>query len=226
LILSRSAEDQARLSSIADATFEKLNSMALSWKHVEKVAPMIDTMTVMARGDRLNAWNHRHSIVIKQNNISDLKSILRTWITKHSLMRSTIGFDRSEVDYYLIMKATDAWFQHQILDGEQIDRAEDLLTYKLNDFAWDFVSPAGPLFRATVLPIRESSDIGLVLHWHHAMFDGVILKRCYLVLSYLLNHQPSSISFHPFEHFSDSFYHYRQSPSAQEAVDFGYFLQT
>lgn len=219
-ILSRSASDQARLSSITDATSERLYSMGLSWKHVENVAPMTDTMTVMARGDRPNAWNHRHSIVIKQNNISDLKSILQTWMTKHSLMRSTVGSDKSDVDYYLIMAATDAWFKHQILDGEQIDRAEDLLTHKLNDSAWDFVSPAGPLLKATVLPIRDSSDIGLVLHWHHAIFDGLIIKRWYLELTHLLNYQPSPVSFHPFEHFSDSFYHYRQSPSAKEAVDF------
>jgi hypothetical protein len=219
-ILSGSAEDQARLLSIKDATFEQLRSMGLSWEHVENVAPITDTLTVMARGDRPNAWNHRHSIVIKQSSISDLKSILRTWTSRHSLMRSTIGSDKSDVDYYLIMEATDAWFQHQILDGDQIDRAEDILTYKLNDSAWDFVSPAGPIFKATILPIRNSLDIGLVLHWHHAMFDGLIIKRWYLELTYLLNYQPSPIAFHPFEHFADSFYHYRKSPFAQEAVEF------
>lgn len=219
-ILSRSGGDQSRLLSIKDATSEHLGSMELSWEHVEKVAPMTDIMTLMSRGARPNSWNHRHSIVIKQNNIPDLKFILRTWITKHPLMRSTVGSDGSDVDYYLIMAATDAWLQHQIFDGEEIDRSEDLMTYRLNDAAWDFVSPAGPLFKATILPIRDSSDIGLILHWHHAMFDGLIIKRWYLELTYLLNHKPSPICFHPFEHFSDAFYNYRQGPSAKEAVDF------
>jgi hypothetical protein len=50
-------------------------------------------------GDRPNARSHWHLIVIKQFNIPDIKSTMRTWITK----QSTIGPGRLDVDYYLSM---------------------------------------------------------------------------------------------------------------------------
>ncbi|KAJ5802192.1 Nonribosomal peptide synthetases (NRPS) [Penicillium pulvis] len=219
-ILQHSQAGQNRLASIKEHTTAQLTAMGVQWSDVEDVLPMTDSMTVMSRGARLNSYNHRHSLVVNSTNIPDLRRVLRTWLGRHPLLRSTVGTDGSEVDFHLIMSPTDAWFHNQLLDGEMIDRAEDLTTYRMNDREWDYVCPTGPMTKATLFPIRDSSDVGIVFHFHHAIFDGLILKRWYLDLEYLLSGQTSPLSFCPYQEFTGAFYLNRHGPSAEEGVDF------
>ncbi|KAJ6103316.1 Nonribosomal peptide synthetases (NRPS) [Penicillium sp. IBT 16267x] len=219
-ILEQSQAGQNRLASIKKHITAQLAAMGVQWSDVEDVLPMTDSMTVMARGARPNAYNHRHSAVVQSTTIPDLRRILQTWFGRHPLLRSTVGTDGSEVDFHLVMSPTDAWFHNQLLDGEMIDRAEELTTYRMNDRQWDYVSPTGPMTKATIFPIRDSSDIGIVFHFHHAIFDGLILKRWYLDLEYLLNGQTSPLNFCPYQDFSGVFYLNRHGPLAEEAVDF------
>ncbi|KAJ5637225.1 Nonribosomal peptide synthetases (NRPS) [Penicillium lividum] len=219
-ILEQSLAGQCRLLSIKEHTTAQLSMMGMQWDDVEDILPMTDSMTTMARGARPNAWNHRHSVVVKSINISELQMILRNWLTRHPLLRSTVACDESEVDFHIIMKPTEAWFRNQIFDGEMIHHAEELTTYKMNDRKWDYVSPTGPMAKATLFPIRDSSDIGIVFHFHHAIFDGLVLKRWYLDLEYLLDGETHPISFCHYKDFSAAFYLNRHGPSATEAVNF------
>ncbi|KAJ5936152.1 Nonribosomal peptide synthetases (NRPS) [Penicillium verhagenii] len=219
-ILESSQISQYRLPSIEAQSSAQLATMGMSWRDVEEVLPMTDSMTWMARGARPNAWNHRHSVVVKSMTGAELQPIIRQWLARHPLLRSTVASDGSEVDFHVVMAATETWFQNQILDGEVMDRAEDLMTYRLNDREWDFVSPKGPMAKATIFPIKNSSDIGVVFHFHHGIFDGLILNRWYLDLEYLLDGQVPPINFCPYRDFSGAFYLNRDNSYAQEAVDF------
>ncbi|KAM3072511.1 hypothetical protein ACMFMG_009309 [Clarireedia jacksonii] len=212
--------NENRIEAIKQCTSARLAPLGLSWDDVEDVVPMTDTMTLMSRGMRPNAWNHRHTIVIKSTTYLELKSILQTWVQRHPLMRTTTVSDGTDIDFYLVMKACDNWIQHQLIDGEEVESADCLLTYRLNDVEWDYVSPAGPLFKATILPLHRSSEIGLILHWHHAIFDGLIIKRWYAELIDLLNHESSALPFHPFRDFAETYYTRRHGELAQKGVEF------
>ncbi|KAJ5660331.1 Nonribosomal peptide synthetases (NRPS) [Penicillium longicatenatum] len=151
-ILEQSEAGQNRLASIKKHTTAQLAAMGVQWSDVEDVLPMTDSMTVMSRGARPNSYNHRHSVVVNSTTISDLRHILRTWLGRHPLLRSTVGTDGSEVDFHIVMSPTDSWSQNQLLDGEMIDRAEELVTYRMNDRAWDYILPMLESYFISIMP--------------------------------------------------------------------------
>jgi len=215
-LLSQMLGDESQVEQVKTKAVARLSSLGLGWEDVEDIIPMTDTMTMMTRGSRPNAWNHRHSIIIKSWVTSELKSILRIWMYNHPLMHSTTISDGSDIDYYMVLSSSDTWLRHQISEDDAIDHATDLLTYKL----YDYITPAGPLFKATILPIRDSSDIGVIFHWHHNIFDGLIITRWYAELESLLNRNHSPVPFHPFRDFAIAYYGHRRGEIAQKAVDF------
>ncbi|CAG7977034.1 unnamed protein product [Penicillium salamii] len=211
-------ENRQQVLRIKQAAMGRLDSMGLDWGDVEDVYPKNDIIGPMARGARPNSWNHRHSVIVRNCDQARITSALHTWATKHPLMRSITVSDEHN-DFYIIMPARQSWLCHQICHGGSIDNAEDTLTYRFNEPEWDHVAPPGPFFKVTILPINNTPDIGLIFHWHHVIFDGVIIRQWYRELGQIVKSQQPSTVFHPFQRYSVALNRRMRNVAAQHAID-------
>lgn len=211
-------DNRQQLLRIEQAATGRLQSMGFNWSDVEDVFPKNDIIGPMARGARPNSWNHRHSMIVRNCDEGRITSALSTWAEKHPLMRSITVSDEQD-DFYIIMPAHPSWLRHQIFHGGSIDKADDTLTYRFNEPEWDHVAPPGPFFKVTILPINGTPDIGLIFHWHHVIFDGVIIRQWYRELGQIVKSQQPSTVFHPFQRYSVALNRRMRNVAAQQAID-------
>ena len=211
-------ENRPQMLRIEQAAVGRLNSMGFNWGDVEDVFPKNDIIGPMARGARPNSWNHRHSMIIRNCDEARITSALSTWAEKHPLMRSITVMDEQS-DFYIIMPAHPSWLRHQIFHGGSIGKADDTLDYRFNEPDWDHVAPPGPFFKVTILPISGTPDVGLIFHWHHVIFDGVIIRQWYRELGQIVKSQQPSTVFHPFQRYSVALNRRMKNVAAQKAID-------
>jgi acyl carrier protein len=205
---------------ITDQATLQLAPLGFGWDDVEEMIPVSDCMKLMAQGGRNNSWNHRHSLVVRSRSTPQVLAVLRMWIERNPMLRTTHITINEDLQHYIVMRANDMWFDRQIVAGSTLATIQDIPTYRLTDSAYDHVKLPGPLLKCTVLPINDCKATGLVLHIHHVMFDGMVMHRWYQDLNQLLrgNHLPSPL--HPFQDFALLYQTYRASSNAQQAVDF------
>lgn len=203
-----------------DQVTRHLETLGFGWNDVEDMIPVSDCMKLMTKGGRNNSWNHRHSLVVRSSSTSQLIAVLRMWIERNPMLRTTHITSNEDLQLYIVMRPSDRWLDHQIAIGSTLATSQEIPNYRLNDSAYDHVKLSGPLFKCTVLPINDSNTTGLVLHMHHVMFDGMVMHRWYQDLNQLLrgNHLPSTL--YSFHEFASLYQTYRTSSEAQQAVDF------
>jgi acyl carrier protein len=196
-----------------------LTPLGFRWDDVEDAIPLSDCMKLMTQGGRKTSWNHRHSLVVRSTSSSELQLILRQWIKRNAMLRTTHMVFNKDMQLYLIMRPNDRWLDNQVATGSSLKSVQDIPTYLLNDSTYDHVQLSGPLLKCTVLPIDNCKDTGLVLHIHHVIFDGMAMYRWYEDLNrLLLGKQPPPL--HPFHEFGLLYHKYRDSRDAQEAVEY------
>jgi hypothetical protein len=202
-------------------TFSKLNGLGFRWDDVEEVVPIADCVKRAHYGHRPNSWNTRMSWIASSSiGIADVKAALHTWLQRHPLLRSTpLAYDEG-LDVYLVMHPSEDWIKLQIVDGGVVEDINSVETYKLNDADYDHIDGKGPLFRATILSVKNPSVVGLVMHLHHLVFDAHILFRWFKDLKNLLNHEDQLLNFHPYRDYIADYHGNRTGPAAQRAVDF------
>ena len=213
------AQNEERLSSLQQLGSPQLAAKGLQWAQVEDIFPKPNIIGPMAKGARPNSWNHRHSMLVRNSDERSVTATLETWLRKHALMRSMTTSDEIG-EVFLIFPAQDSWLQHQLFNAGSIKRAEDLLVYRFDEPEWDCVNPPGPYLKVTILPIQHTADVGLIFHWHHAIFDGLIIRQWYGELRQLLKKQKPSTAFQPFERYATAVYQRSRNTAAQRAVDY------
>lgn len=217
------AQNQERLSSLQQLAGPILAAKGLKWAEVEDVFPKPNIIGPMAKGTRPSSWNHRHSMIVRNSNERSVTAALETWLRNHPLMRSMTTCDEIG-EVFLILPAHETWLRHQLFNAGSIKQANDLLVYRFDEPDWDCVNPPGPYLKVTILPIQDTADVGLIFHWHHAIFDGLIIRQWYGELRQLLKKQEPSAAFHPFERYATAVYQRSQNAAAQSAV--GYHVNT
>jgi hypothetical protein len=213
------AQNQARLSRLERSSSPHLAAKGLTWAEVEDVFPKPNIIGSMEKSARPNSWNHRHSMVVRTSDEGQVMAALQTWLEKHPLMRSMTASDEVG-EVFLILPAHETWLRQQLFNAGGIERAEDLLVYRLGEPDWDCVSQPGPYLKVTVLPIQHTPDVGLIFHWHHAIFDGLIIKQWYRELEQLLGKQERSTKFSSFERYANAVHDRSQNTAAQHGVDY------
>jgi acyl-CoA synthetase (AMP-forming)/AMP-acid ligase II/acyl carrier protein len=197
-----------------------LAPLGFQWDDVEDMLPVSDCMKFMTEGGRKNSWNHRHSLVVRSCSSTEVLAVMRMWIKRNPMLRTTHIACNKDLHLYIVMRPSDRWLDRQIATGSSLTTIQEITTYRLNDSTYDHVQLSGPLLKCTVLPINNSNATGVVLHMHHVMFDGMVMHRWYQDLNQLLrgNHLPSALySFHDFALLYQT---YRASIEAEQAVDF------
>jgi hypothetical protein len=216
--LSQVPVSQDRLKKIGTSANERLQTLGMTLESVDQIVPATDLMTMMGRGGRQFTFNQRHSMYIQGKSLSDLKHLLRQWIADHPLLRTMVIDAGLETDYYLVMKTTDMWMAQMFRDGDTIDSVEDVKTHRLGENPYDFVATDGPLFRLTFLPVRDSDVVGLVIHMHHNMFDGISLQKWYNDLMCRLTGRTCALGSHPYQDWAAQYHAYRDTAEAAVAT--------
>ncbi|KAL5362922.1 hypothetical protein BJX96DRAFT_177609 [Aspergillus floccosus] len=203
---------------------QQLADLGLTWADVEDVIPMTDIMQVMVKGRRPNSWNHRHCVLVNPIGSSQLVVVLRMWLQRHALLRSTVvSYDR-DTSFYLAMRPLDSWFAHQIFEGDRVSDIHAFSAYRVGNAAYDLVPSTGPLVKATVLDIEDvgsgSRGLGVILHIQHCIFDGLTIQRWYQDLGHLLQRAESALEFHAYRDFALLYSWYRHQRVAKESIDF------
>ncbi|KAJ5272427.1 hypothetical protein N7478_007552 [Penicillium angulare] len=201
--------------------FSKLYGLGFRWDDVEEVVPIADCVKRTHYGHRPNSWNTRMSWIANSSiSAADVEAALHTWLQRHPLLRSTPLTYDEELDLYLVMHPSEDWMKLQVMDGGMVKDITSVETYKLNDPDYDHIDGKGPLFRATILSVENSSVVGLVMHLHHLMFDAHILFRWFEDLKNILNRKDQLLNFHPYRDYIADYQRNRTGPAARRAVDF------
>ncbi|KAE8390876.1 AMP-binding enzyme family protein [Aspergillus alliaceus] len=201
-----------------------LTPLGFDWDDVEEVIPMTDYVKHFSSDRcRPSSWNLRAAFVTNISiDVAGMEAVLRLWLQRHPLLRATTAKFNEELELYLVMRLSQPWLRLQIIHGGEVEDANGVEMYGLNDPAFDWVNQSvGPLFKATILHIRDSSKVGLVLHFHHAIFDGLTLFSWARDLKELLRSQDQCpVYYLPYRDFAEHYQHYRTSVAAEKAVDF------
>ncbi|KAJ5765125.1 hypothetical protein N7520_004684 [Penicillium odoratum] len=203
------------------AASEKLEALGFGWDNIEEVIPIHDCLKRCRRGARPNSWNIRVSwIATSSITITEVQAALYTWVQRHPLLRSTpVTYDEN-LDLYLAMHPSEDWMRLQVINGGTVEDVNDVATYKLNDPEYDFIDDKGPMFRATILDVKNPSVVGLVMHLHHHIFDAHTLFRWFEDFRDLLNRKYQLLNFHPYRDYITDYHGNRTGPASQKAVDF------
>ncbi|RAK76581.1 acetyl-CoA synthetase-like protein [Aspergillus fijiensis CBS 313.89] len=219
-----------QLPDLEEKVLQKLQPLGFGPRDVESVIPTTDYLQRFARDQsRSNSWSMRAAWLAQDSSLTpnELESILELWIQRHPLLRATCITYDEERELYLVMHPSDRWLRLQIShDDLVVENAQALQDYRMNDPAFDWVNVAtGPPFKATILKTREGLA-GVIMHFHHAVFDGFYLFSLARDLQELLRStesrgsSSSMISTVPFPTFARAFHAYRMTPEAQRSVDF------
>ncbi|KAL8697953.1 MAG: hypothetical protein Q9224_002073, partial [Gallowayella concinna] len=76
----------------------------------------------------------------------------------------------------------------------------------------------GPLFRALVVNIQDSGDVGVIIIANHAVFDALSMAAWREDLEYLLRNPSGTLSRVSYQSFANTHYNYRTSASAAKSV--------
>lgn len=214
----------ANISQYEQVASVKLKTLGLDWEDVQEVIPMTDYMKRFARSAcRPSSWNLRATLVADPSiDLAQIYATLRLWLERHPLLRATTVKVDDDLELYLVLRMSEPWLKLQIIHGDEVECAGAVELYKLNDPAFDRVNPAtGPLCKVTIVKIRDSSNLGLVMHYHHAIFDGLSLFAWATDLKDLLRGKGhSQIQRLPYHVFAADYERYRKSSSAEKAVDY------
>lgn len=213
------ASNQRKMPGLEDAVLKRVEGMGFGREDVEDVFPKVDIIGRLSRGARPGAWNHRRVMIARGYDADRLASSIATWLEKHPLLRSVTVSSGTD-DSFVIMKGHSSWLSNQIFHGESIEGTEMLLNYRIGDPDWDCVSIPGPFLKATILPIQNTQDTGLIFHLHHLVFDGIILRQWFRELDHIIAGRESPYVFESFGRYSDALDHWIQTGASNSAVQY------
>ncbi|KAK4938073.1 hypothetical protein LTR10_021394 [Elasticomyces elasticus] len=201
---------------LKEAVRGRLDTLRMTAADVERLIPMSDYMSLMATQVRSKSWSYRHVVLLKNVTSQDAECIVWRWVTGHSLLRSTlVRCDRTH-GYYLVFLPSQALRKQQVSIGPAVGTLEDLITSENGEAA----TSQGLLLKVIIVPLGDCTDSGLILHWHHSIFDGIVLKRWYGELAGMVAKAPSQMYFWPYRDFAFAYDDYRRAEESWTAARF------
>lgn len=185
---------------------------------IEEIVPMTDLFRMLAVEQQFpGVWDLRIDFAVKRElSQGKVAAIIEKWLRRHELLRSVIARVEGEPPVYAVMQPNESWFRQQIYFGPEVDDLPALTDYQTSDFV---DSRYGPLCKVTILPIRNTSRCGMVMHIHHVVFDGMVIERWLRDLNHLLDGQ-SQMNWYPYREFATNYEAYRSTIDADENVQY------
>ena len=196
-----------------------LTRMQLSWdQHVEDVIPMTDVNRYFGRRLRPHSWNHRHAFVTTTADCDELKSALKTSLSRHSILRSLVVRFDEETELFLVVRPCKKWYELSMIEGLEVETPEDLQSLLLNDQKHGFAASPGPLFKLRIAKVRSTGGTGFVFNGQHAAFDALSISLWRKDVDLILS--GGALKCGSYKDFADAYFLHRNGPAAQAACDF------
>lgn len=200
-----------------------LNEMKLDWdRDVEDVFPVPDAYKMFFRNTRPNAWNLRLTMVASDIDVQMLRHALEISLSRWPLMRALqVNYDGT-VPLYLVIRSESRQLIDRCIERKHLEvtTAEELETFNLP--VPSYARPPGPLFRAVLATIKDTTAVGVILQIHHSIFDATSIEAWRDDFHNILYSKDESRSHEQtsFKLFADTSYLYCNSPLAAASTAF------
>ncbi|KAL8696153.1 MAG: hypothetical protein Q9224_002944 [Gallowayella concinna] len=214
--------DLLRAAQTARCARPALEALHLTWKEdVEDAYRKTDAMrSHWSNRQRPASFNIRWAWRVKRAHVSRVRRALEKSLGRHATLRSIIVYLEDGTPIHLIVRPSKHWYDTCIEEGDPVPTAEHAGEL-LGRMDLGFGGPPAPLFRAHVIQIESSGDVGLILTINHAAFDALSMRMFIEDLDLLLNHDAPDLEDRvPFKLFADTYHLHQSGASALASINF------
>ncbi|KAL8824128.1 MAG: hypothetical protein Q9191_005282, partial [Dirinaria sp. TL-2023a] len=195
-----------------------LRQFGLKWDvDVEDVLPIPDFTQHQLQTRRLHSWTWRFSFLHKSTDPTLLYHAISKSLSAWPMFRSIHMIYDEETQLFLAIRASERWCALLLSPMMEVNSVREL--QKLQFPPPRSVRSPGPLFRAAVVRVRETQELGLVTMIQHSLFDAVSLPAWIEdVNNLLLDRQAMPNPNVPFKVFADMYYNHSTSLLSQSSA--------
>ncbi|KAL9008941.1 MAG: hypothetical protein Q9173_005983 [Seirophora scorigena] len=208
------AERAARM---AKPTLDGLN---LNWEiDVEDVYKNNDLVRdFWSSSQRPCSSNIRYAYRIRNIDAIRLQWALQQALTRHATLR-TLCFNLDDnMPVHIIIRPSQHWFDLCISTEKVAGTVEDVQAL-IPDMNLEFGSPPNPLYRAHIVPIKDTSDCGSVMSVHHSTFDVFSMSAFVQDLDAILSGRTDQLRNRlPFNLYADACHQHKTGLAALEEI--------
>lgn len=212
-----SYESAEKAPKLAKAALEALD---LSWDgDVEAVYRNNDTIRdFWSSSQRPCSSNIRWAYEVQGVTLMHLRKSLEEALARNSTFRSIIVNLDDNMPIHMVVRPSQHWFDRCIATGKEVDKVDDVRSF-VGDMDLEFGSPPGPLFRALIVPIHNSNNLGLVMSIHHSTYDAFSMSAFFRELDTIIDGQRNKLSDRvPFHFYADAYNSHKHGLAAMESV--------
>ena len=214
--------DSLKAAQTARCAQPPLEALHLTWqKDVEDAYQNTDAMrSHWSNRQRPASFNIRGALRVKHANMSRVRWALEQALSRHATLRSIIIYLEDGTPIHLIVRPSKQWYDTCIKEGDPVPTAEHVRKL-LGRMDLGFGGPPAPLFRAYVVQIESSGEVGLILSIHHTAYDAFSLGMFFEDLDLLLKYDAPDLEdrIH-FKLFADTYYLHQTGAAALASIDF------
>ena len=197
-----------------------LGDFDLTWKDdVEDVYRNNDVIRdFWSSSQRAASSNIRWAYEIKEVSVDMLRQALEEALMRHSTLRSICVELEDKMPIHVIIRPTKRWFDRCITVGQGVNTINDVRAL-IPDMQFGFAGPSAPLFRAMIMPIKDTSTLGFVMSVHHSTYDAFSMSAFLQEFDGILNNNTNKLNGRvPFKLYADMYHMHKHGPAALDAV--------
>lgn len=191
---------------------------------VQNVYPVPDFSYKHLTRSRDYSYNLRLSILVTQAQISRVREAIEATLVNWAVFRC-IAVDYSEHQRLFVeIRCGEPLQKLSVLQEshQHVANLKDLNKLARSGLTSIHAHMPGPLFRAILVKIQDSGNVGVIIIANHAVFDAFSMAAWRKDLGQHLESPSSSLSRVAYKPFADTHYNYRSSASAVRSV--AYFV--
>ncbi|KAL8798047.1 MAG: hypothetical protein Q9182_007000 [Xanthomendoza sp. 2 TL-2023] len=214
--------DEVRAAQTARCAQPALEALHLTWKEdVEDAYLNTDAMrSHWSNRQRPASFNIRWVLRVKHASLSRVREALEKTLGRHATLRSVLVYLGDGTPIHLIVRPSKHWFDECIEEGDPVPTVEHAGEL-LGRMDLGFGGPPAPLFRAYVMQIESSGEVGLILSINHTAYDAFSLRMFFEDLDLHLSHDAPDLEDRvPFKLFADTYHLHQSGAAASASIDF------
>ena len=191
---------------------------------VQNVYPVPDLSYKHLTRSRDYSYNLRLSMLVTQAQISRVRKAIEATLVDWAVFRC-IAVDYSEQQRLFVeIRGGERLQKLGILpeSHQHVANLRDLKNLARSGLTSIHAHMPGPLFRAILVEIQDSGNVGVIIIANHAILDALSMAAWREDLEYLLGNPSRILSRVSYQSFANTHYNYRTSASAAKSV--GYFV--
>ena len=201
----------------------RLDDLNLSWENdIQDVYPVPDFSFKHLTRSRAYNYNLRLSLHVTHTSASQVRAAIEASMAIWSVLRSIAVDYHDGQRLFAEIRPGEQWYNQCILQDDiyEVQNPEDVKVLARSGLIGIHAQLPGPLFKAIIVDIKNTGDVGVVIIANHAVFDAFSMVAWREDLEQLLHNTPNKPSRIRYKNFADHYYNYRASPSAASSVAF------